>query len=62
MKFNNPIFILSVSCLDGANNEEFDRLYNQYLNSDYFQVSGIDINLTKDGKAFKKFSVYEVQR
>lgn len=62
MKFNNPIFLFSVSCLDGANNEEFNRLYNQYLNSDYFQVSGIDTNFSKDGKSFKKFSVYEVQK
>lgn len=62
MKFNNPIFLFSVSCLDGGNNEEFNKLYDQYLVSDHFQVSGIDTNFSKDGKAFKKFSVYEVQK
>lgn len=62
MKYNNPIFLFSVSCLDGCNNEEFNKLYRQYLDSDYFQVSGIDTNLSKDGKSFKKFSVYEVQK
>lgn len=62
MRFNSPIFLLSVSCLDGANNEEFNKLYNQYLNSDHFQVSGIDTTFSKEGKSFKKFSVYEVQK
>ncbi len=62
MKYNNPIFLFSVSCLDGVNNEEFNKLYNQYLASDYFQVSGIDTSFSKDGKSFKKFSVYEVQK
>ena len=62
MKFNNPIFLFSVSCLDGGNNEEFNKLYRSYLDSDYFQVSGIDTNFSKDGKSFKKFSVDEVQK
>ena len=62
MKYINPTFLFSVSCLDGSNNEEFINLYNSYLNSDRYQVSGIETNFSKDNKAFKKFSVYEVQK
>lgn len=61
MMFNSPKFLFSVSALNSLNNSEFQRLYESYLNSSNFQVSGFISQDTKDGKSFTKFNVYEVK-
>lgn len=58
MVFNSPKFLFSVSSFNSSNNPEFRRLYEFYLNSPSFQVSGLITSESKDGNLFTKFNVY----